>query len=310
MKQIFYQSKEVYRIHRNRGQEGMKGYKVFGPDWTCKGFQYEVGKTFEEDITPSCCNRGFHFCTDLKDCFNYYPFDPDNKVAEIEALGDIDAENNNTKHCTNKIKIVREVTWEEVLKMVNLGKANSGFCNSGNWNSGSRNSGNWNSGSRNSGSRNSGNWNSGSRNSGNWNSGDCNSGNWNSGSRNSGSRNSGDWNKTSLSGGCFNTETPKINLFNKPSEWTLEDWYRSEAWHIMNQISQVVTSWIWSEDMTDEEKTEHPDHEVTGGYLKVVDQTKDNQAWWNNLPEIEQNIIKGLPNFDADIFEEITGIRV
>ena len=44
----------------------MKGYKVFKPDWTCRGFQYSVGKTFEEDMTPSCCNRGFHFCTELK----------------------------------------------------------------------------------------------------------------------------------------------------------------------------------------------------------------------------------------------------
>lgn len=61
----------------------MEGYKVFEPDWTCRGFQYEVGKTFEEDVTPSCCNRGFHFCKELKDCFNYYPFNPDNKVATI-----------------------------------------------------------------------------------------------------------------------------------------------------------------------------------------------------------------------------------
>ena len=61
----------------------MEGYKVFEPDWTCMGFQYEVGKTFEEDVTPSCCNRGFHFCKKLKDCFNYYPFNPDNKVARL-----------------------------------------------------------------------------------------------------------------------------------------------------------------------------------------------------------------------------------
>ena len=45
----------------------MEGYKVFEPDWTCRGFQYEVGKTFEEDVIPSCCNRGFHFCKELKE---------------------------------------------------------------------------------------------------------------------------------------------------------------------------------------------------------------------------------------------------
>ena len=39
----------------------MKGYKVFDSNWTCRGFQFEVGKTFEEDIQPKCCDRGFHF---------------------------------------------------------------------------------------------------------------------------------------------------------------------------------------------------------------------------------------------------------
>ena len=44
----------------------VKGYKVFEPDWTCRGFQYEVGQVFEEDVVPECCERGFHFCKDLK----------------------------------------------------------------------------------------------------------------------------------------------------------------------------------------------------------------------------------------------------
>lgn len=100
----------------------MEGYKVFEPDWTCRGFQYEVGKTFEEDVTPSCCNRGFHFCKELKDCFNYYPFNPDNKVAKVIALGEIDEESDDSKCCTNKIQIVEEISWEDVLRMVNLGK--------------------------------------------------------------------------------------------------------------------------------------------------------------------------------------------
>lgn len=93
----------------------MRGYKVFCPDWTCLGFQFEVGKTYEENVTPLCCKKGFHFCTELKDCFNYYLFDPDNKVAEVEALGDIDteSESNTSKHCTNKIKIIRELSWKK-----------------------------------------------------------------------------------------------------------------------------------------------------------------------------------------------------
>ena len=318
----------------------MEGYKVFEPDWTCRGFQYEVGKTFEEDVTPSCCNRGFHFCKELKDCFNYYPFNPDNKVAKVIALGEIDEESDDSKCCTNKIQIVEEISWEDVLRMVNLGKGNAGLCNSGNRNSGNRNSGNrnsgnrnsgdWNSGNRNSGNcnsgdwnsgncnsgdwnsgnRNSGDWNSGNRNSGDWNSGDWNSGNCNSGDWNSGNCNSGDWNKTNFSNGCFNTEEPKIFLFNKPSDWTYRDWLNSDARYLLNQIPRNVVDWIWSDDMTDEEKEQHPEYEVVDGYLKILDESECGQLWWDSLSERYKNIIKAMPNFDKEIFEDVTGIKI
>ena len=135
----------------------VKGFKVFNPDWTCRGFKYEVGKTYEEDVKPSVCGRGFHFCKQAKDCFNYYSFDPNNKVAEVIALGEV-AEGGG-KCCTNKIKIVREISWEELLTIVNTGKGNAGLCNTGDWNTGD-----WNTGNRNTGNRNTGNWNTGNRN--------------------------------------------------------------------------------------------------------------------------------------------------
>ena len=37
--------------------ENVKGFKVFNPDWTCRGFQYEVGKVYEENVTPSVCDK-------------------------------------------------------------------------------------------------------------------------------------------------------------------------------------------------------------------------------------------------------------
>jgi hypothetical protein len=273
----------------------VRGYKVFKHDWTCRGFQYAVGETFEEDVTPSCCDRGFHFCKELKDCFSYYTFDPNNKVAEVLALGDVDEESNENKSCTNKIQSVREISWEEVLRLVNTGKGNSGLCNSGNRNSGDCNSGNWNSGNRNSGDRNSGN---------------RNSGDWNSGNRNSGNRNSGDWNKTNFSSGCFNTEEQKIIMFDKPSDWTLNDWFCSDARWILDAMPFEIVQWIYSEDMSDEEKSEHPEHETTGGHLKMIDETNNRQIWWDELPENQKTIVKALPNFDAGIFKVITGIRI
>jgi hypothetical protein len=277
----------------------MKGYKVFDPDWKCRGFQFEVGKTYEEDVEPECCKRGFHFCTKASDCFNYYNFDPNNKVAEVEAVGDIATHSNDTKCSTNKLHIIREIGWQEVIELVNFGKACTGLCNSGDWNSGNCNSGNCNSGDCNSGD-----WNSGDCNSGDCNSGDCNSGDWNSGDRNS-----GDWNKTSNAVGCFNTEHQKLKFFDKETDMTLEQWWDSDARYLLNQIDFRPTDWIWSNDMTDEEKAAHPEHETTGGYLKISNNTDCCTEWWNGLSERDKNIIRSIPNFDSEKFHQITGIR-
>lgn len=80
-----------------------------------------------------------HFCQTAADCFNYYSFDSSNKVAEVIAYGDVRTDGN--KSCTDKLEIVREITWDEVLRIVNIGKNCTGYCNTGN-----RNIGDWNTG--------------------------------------------------------------------------------------------------------------------------------------------------------------------
>ena len=285
----------------------VKGFKVFNSDWTCSPNgntkQYTCPGKFEEDITPIRCGRGMHFCKKAADCFNYYNFNPENKVAEVIAYGDIAEEGD--KCCTNKLEIVREIPWAELLEIVNTGKGCTGLCNSGNRNSGDCNSGDCNSGNRNSGNRNSGN-----RNSGDWNSGNRNSGDCNSGDCNSGNRNSGDWNKCSFSNGCFNTVSPKIYLFNKPSEWTYQDWLNSEARYLLNQIPGDVLEYIYLSDMTDEEKAAHPEAETTGGYLKILDNSECAVIWWRGLSDRQKAVITAIPNFDKEIFKQITGIDV
>ena len=114
----------------------VKGYKVFNPDWTCLNKQYTCPGKFEEDVPLNVCCSGMHFCKNLVDCFSYYPFNSENKVAEVIAFGRVMEEND--KCCTDKLEVVREISWYEVLDMVNTGKGCSGFCNSGNRNSGNR----------------------------------------------------------------------------------------------------------------------------------------------------------------------------
>lgn len=230
----------------------MTGYKVFNPDFTCRGFQYEVGKTYKHDGPLSICHSGFHFCREVADCFNYYSFDPKNKVAEIEATGLVESDRD--KSVTNEITIVREIPWEEMLAIANTGKGCTGLKNTGNWNTGD----------------------------------------WNTGDRNT---------------GFFSTITPKVTLFEKPTDMTcgevceipgilVLDWNYENNW------------WIYSKNMTEEEKTAHPEHETLGGYLKSIPFKDACALMWKNLTEGEKAQVKTIPNFDADIFYRITGIEV
>ena len=99
-------------------------------------------------------------------------------------------------------------------------------------------------------------------------------------------------------------------MFNKPSDWTIEDWRSSEAKKLLDDVQHMAFQRIWSEEMTDEEKEQHPEYKITNGYLRELDKSECGQLWWNSLSDYEKNVIKSLPNFDAEIFKEITGIDV
>ena len=216
----------------------------------------------------------------------------------------------------------------------NTGENNSGNRNSGDVNSGNRNSGDWNSGYRNSGYRNSGDWNSGYGNSGDWNSGDGNSGygnsgyrnsgdgnsgDGNSGNRNSGNRNSGDWNSgygnsgnrnsgygnsTNRESGIFNSEQGTIRMFNKP---TNKKW--DEIDH-PNFDKFYLNKWISEDEMTDEEKVADKMFYVRQGYLKTFSWEEAWKNFWRDTDEENRQKFLALPNFDAKIFKDITGIDV
>ena len=268
--------------------EAIKGYKVFNPDWTCRGFQYKVGETFEHKGNIEMCGKGFHFCRKASDCFEYYQFDSKNKVAEVEAVGLVETKGN--KSVTDRIRIVREIEWSELLTIVNEGRDCTGLCNTGDWNTGNRNTGN-----RNTGNRNTGNWNTGNRNTGNW---------------NTGNRNTGDWNTADFCSGFFTTENHPIYMFNKPTEFKSYDEVRKLKGLQVLSWNYENNWWIYSTNMSEEEKTAHPEHETLGGYLKTVDFKTACRMMWDHLDEEDKEAVLSLPNFDADVFEAVTGIKV
>lgn len=89
------------------------GIKGFDKDLVCLKQQFVVGETYELDLQPKLCSRGFHFCSTVQEVYSYYPNNGSNRFCVIEALGEMDW--GTDKHCTNKIKIIRELDAKSMM---------------------------------------------------------------------------------------------------------------------------------------------------------------------------------------------------
>ena len=298
-------------------KKAIKAYKAFNSDLTCKGFQYEVGKEYHHKGKLELCESGFHACPKLVDCFRFYPFrEAETRVAEVLVWGKVEYEDVGVKLCASNIKVVRELTWSEVLFLYN---SNSGGWNSGDWNSGDWNSGSWNSGNYNTGDLNSGNYNTGNLNSGDRNSGNHNTGDWNSGSWNSGNHNSGNYNTGDLNSGNYNTGNWNAGIFNTGAcEYTFafNQLVKKQDLECLPSIPFLrfkLVEWIPEKHMLPEEKEQHPKYATVGGYLKKYDYKEAFRKSFEEakrLPDWPEQLkrLKALPNFNFKIFEEISGI--
>ena len=283
----------------------MIGYKATDMNGCCRGFKFEVGKTYTKD-TPKeelecCTDKVFHFCRELFAIEK----ESDYKLSESRIFEIIagDYVRSNDKYGTNSLTILREIKGEEKKEIINSGSCNSGNRNSGSWNSGGMNSGNWNSGNWNSGDMNPGDTNSGNRNSGNWNSGNSNSGNMNSGNMNSGNMNSGNHNSGNHNSGFFNSNEPEVRIFNKQTKLKFDE-IKIPDWCFFN-----LTVWTSRDTATDEEKKAHKKEiETCGGFLKVLEYKEAWRLAWDKASKAEHKELFDLPNWDNEVFKEITGI--
>jgi hypothetical protein len=274
--------------------------KGFDKDLKCRGFQFEVGKEYKtgKEKLELCTDSVFHFCDSIQKVHSFYDVQ-ESRFCEVEALGEIVKDEQ--KCGTNHIKIVREITGDELNTLIgkingNTGIFNTSYYNAGNRNAGNRNTGNYNSGNYNAGDYNTGSYNSsyyntGNRNTGSYNSSDYNTGNYNSGHCNSGNYNSGNFNSCDFSSGIFCNKDPEVLIFNQPSGMTMREFRDSQ--YISALFSETIEL-TYLED----------------GKLLKRDYKEACKLWWSKLTKKNKKIIQSLPNFDKEVFFDITGIEV
>ncbi len=188
----------------------------------------------------------------------------------------------------------------------NAGDWNAGDDNAGNGNAGDDNAGSWNAGNDNAGNGNAGSYNAGNGNAGSYNAGDYNAGNWNAGGWNTGNRNAGGWNAGNCNAGYFNIDTQDtIRVFGVDCK--REDWIRA---YKPSFLFFDLTEFIIDTAMTNKEKSDHPKYKTTGGYLKKYEYKEAFKKSWDNASDEDKELLYKLPNFNADIFKEISGIDV
>ena len=92
----------------------LKAFKGFDKRLRCRGFQYEVGKEYQEQ-EASLCRNGFHACENPLDTFRYYP-PTDSRYCEVEIDDNGQRNSEDSKVCGEKIKIVSEIVLDAVIK--------------------------------------------------------------------------------------------------------------------------------------------------------------------------------------------------
>lgn len=93
----------------------MSAYKGFDKDLRCRGFQYEVGKAYEEK-DAQICKTGFHACENPLEVFRYYPPCNGHRYCEVEQSGTLSKSGDSFKVASTKIKVGAELGLQGLIQ--------------------------------------------------------------------------------------------------------------------------------------------------------------------------------------------------
>jgi hypothetical protein len=101
--------------NNNMSEEKIVAYKGFNTDLTCRGYQFEFGKTYEHEGTVKACSSGFHSCESPMDVFGYYA-PATSRYAEVEVAGKISRHSDDSKIASATITLKAELTIPEFVQ--------------------------------------------------------------------------------------------------------------------------------------------------------------------------------------------------
>lgn len=105
-------------------ENAITAFKAFNEDFTCRSFQYEVGKSYHMSAEIIICKRGFHACKNPLDIFEHYPIF-NSKIAIVKLWGVVDLQLGvdnpnidvyNGKLCASDIYIEEEIDYTDLPK--------------------------------------------------------------------------------------------------------------------------------------------------------------------------------------------------
>ena len=282
------------------------GFKGLDSNFCCRGYRFRIGRRHSKRTPLSLCHNGFHFCREFRNVFNFYPWiaTPPNRYALVDAVGDVVDSTDGRKSVTNGIIIIRELSRRDVCEYLNDGDDNTGLFNKGRCNAGNMNIGDLNDGYGNIGS---------------FNAGCGNIGEGNGGCYNTGNSNSGWFNVGSGCSGWFNIGTGEAGAFNLPWEgqFNMPSWLHAVCMEI--ELTQTCTMTLDNDTKARIGIDRGVHHGTTisaygsqGLHAAIRDAAyKYIMKFYGDVASPMKDIVaetESMPNFDWDMFDEITGI--
>jgi len=95
-----------------------------------------------------------------------------------------------------------------------------------------------------------------------------------------------------------------LQIFNK--DVTEDEYTKAKSSLNVKNFKLPIAVWIDIKEIESPTTTQ----KQLGGYLKTLSYKDAWKEMWSTLSQDDKNFFKGFKNFDADIFEKITGIKI